>query len=55
MRHSAIQIRTEEPDYSDITRREYDWEFSVYRDAKEELQDKDAPESLGKHGLMYTD
>jgi hypothetical protein len=31
MRHSAIQIRTEEPDYSDIPRTEYDWEFSVYR------------------------
>ncbi len=37
MRHSAIQICTEEPDYSDIARTEYHWKLSVYRDAKEEL------------------
>ncbi len=37
MRHSVIRLRTEEPDYSDIPRTEYDWEFSVYRGAKEEL------------------
>jgi hypothetical protein len=54
MRHSAIQICTEEPDYSDIPGAEYGWEFSVYRDAKEELQE-DASELLGKHGLLDTD
>jgi hypothetical protein len=54
MRHSAIQTRTEELDYSDIPRTEYDWEFSVYRGAKEELQE-DVPELLGKHGLLDTD
>jgi hypothetical protein len=43
MRHSAIIIRTEKQDYSDIPRTEYNWEFSVYRDAKEELPE-DAPE-----------
>jgi hypothetical protein len=37
MRYSAIQICTEEPHSSDILRTEYDWEFSVYRGAKEEL------------------
>jgi hypothetical protein len=48
MRHSsAIRIHTEEPDYSDIPRMEYKWEFSVYRGAKEELP-KDASQSLGK-------
>jgi hypothetical protein len=54
MRHSAIQICTEEPDYSDIPRTEYDWELSVYRGATEELQE-DAPKLLGKHGLLATD
>jgi hypothetical protein len=37
MRHSVIQIRTEDPDYSDIPRTEYGWELLVYRGAKEEL------------------
>jgi hypothetical protein len=54
MRYSAIQICTEEPHSSDIPRTEYDWEFSVYRGAKEELLE-DAPEPLGKHhGLLDT-
>jgi hypothetical protein len=53
MRHSAIPIRTEEPDYSDIPRTEYDWEFSVYRGAKEELT-KDVPEPLGKPVVTTT-
>jgi hypothetical protein len=54
MRYSAIQICTEEPHSSDIPRTEYDWEFSVYRRAKEELLE-DAHEPLGKHhGLLET-
>jgi hypothetical protein len=54
MRYSAIQICTEEPHSSDIPRTEYNWEFSVYRGAKEELLE-DAPEPLGKHhGLLDT-
>jgi hypothetical protein len=54
MRYSAIQICTEEPHSSDIPRTEYDWEFSVYRGAKEELLE-DVPKPLGKyHGLLDT-
>jgi hypothetical protein len=53
MKHSVIRIRTEEPDYSDVPRTEYDWEFSVYSGAKEELP-KDAPEPLGKPVLTTT-
>jgi hypothetical protein len=53
MKHSVIRIRTEEPDYSDIPRTEYDWEFSVYSGAKEELP-KDAPEPLGKTVVTTT-
>jgi hypothetical protein len=53
VRHLAIRIRTEEPDYSDIPRTENDWEFSVYRGAKGELL-KDAPEPLGKPVVTTT-
>jgi hypothetical protein len=53
MRHSAIRIRTEGPDYSDIPRTEYDWEFSVYRGAKGAIP-KDAPEPLGKPVVTTT-
>jgi hypothetical protein len=53
MRHSAIRIRTEEPDYSGIPKMEYDWEFSVYTGAKEELP-KGAPEPLGKPVVITT-
>lgn len=51
MRDAVIRIRTEEPDYSDIPDRIYDWEQSVYRGAKEEIPD-DAPTPLGKPVLM---
>jgi hypothetical protein len=53
MRHSAIRIYTEEPDYSDIPRTECDWECSVYRGAKEEIP-KDATEPLGKPVVTAT-
>jgi hypothetical protein len=53
MRYSVIRIRVEEPDYSAIPRKEYDWEFSVYKGAKEELP-KDAPEPLGKPVVTTT-
>jgi hypothetical protein len=53
MRHSAIQIRTEEPDYSDISRTEYGWEFSAYRGAKEKIP-KDAPKPLGEPSVTTT-
>jgi hypothetical protein len=47
MRHAAIRIRTEEPDYSDVPDAEYDWAKSVYGEVKEIIPD-DAPEPLGK-------
>jgi hypothetical protein len=47
IRRSAIRIHTEEPDYSDIPRTEYDWEFSVYRGTRIEIP-KDSPKPLGK-------
>jgi hypothetical protein len=53
MKHSVIRIRTEEPDYSNVPRNEYDWEFSVYGGATEELP-KDAPEPLGKPVVTTT-
>jgi hypothetical protein len=53
MRHSVIRIRTEEPDYSDIPRTEYDWEFSVYNGAREELPN-DAPKPLSKPVVTTT-
>ena len=47
MKHAAIRVRTEEPDYSDIPEFEYDWSKSVYGDVTE-LLPTDAPEPLGK-------
>ena len=47
MRHAAIHIRTEEPDYSDLPNVEFDWAKSVYGEVKE-LIPHDAPEPLGK-------
>ena len=47
MRHAAIRIRTEEPDYSDLPDLEHDWARSVYGEVKE-LIPHDAPEPLGK-------
>jgi Reverse transcriptase (RNA-dependent DNA polymerase) len=48
MRHAAIRIRTEEPDYSDLPDLEPDWARSVYGEVKE-LLPHGAPEPLGKH------
>ncbi len=47
MKHSALRIRTEEPDYSDLPNVEYDCSRSVYGELKEEIP-KDAPLPLGK-------
>jgi hypothetical protein len=30
MRHSAMYVRTDEPDYSDLPEMEHDWSRSVY-------------------------
>jgi hypothetical protein len=48
MRHAAIRVRTEEPDYSDLPNIEYDWSKSVYGELKEELP-HDAPSPLGNY------
>lgn len=45
---SAIRIRTEEPDYSDLPDPEYDWTYTVYGDAKEMIPE-DAPAPKGKY------
>jgi len=47
MRHAAIRIRTDEPDYSDLPFHEYDWSRSVYGELEEVLPN-DAPTPLGK-------
>ena len=52
-RDSAIRIRTEEPDYSALPDKHYEWESSVYAGATEELPE-DAPEPLGKPVVLTT-
>ena len=47
MRHGAIRIRTELPDFSDIPEKHYDWENTCYVGAKELVPD-DAPVPRGK-------
>ena len=46
-RNAFIRIRTEEPDYSDLPSKDYDWSRSVYGDVKERRA-PDAPEPKGK-------
>jgi len=41
------RIRTDEPDYSDIPKKEFDWEYTCYSGAEEQVPD-DAPRPLGK-------
>jgi hypothetical protein len=53
MRNGIIRIRTEEPDYSALPEKVYDWEQSVYAGA-EELMPHDAPTPLGKPVVMST-
>ena len=47
MKHAVIRIRTEEPDYSDIPQKIYDWFYTCYYGAQEVLPDN-APRPLGK-------
>ena len=47
MRNGVIRIRTEEPDYSHLTPKEYEWFYTCYGGAEEELP-SDAPRPLGK-------
>ena len=53
MRHGTIRIRTDEPDYSDIPKKEYDWEYTCYHGAKEVLP-SGAPRPLGKRVVLTT-
>lgn len=53
MRHGAIRIRTDTPDFSDLPEKIYDWENSIYKGA-EELMPHDCPEPLGKPVVMTT-
>jgi Reverse transcriptase (RNA-dependent DNA polymerase) len=48
MRHGAIRIRTDEPDYSDLPNLNPDWSRSVYGEVHE-LLPTDAPEPLGRY------
>jgi hypothetical protein len=47
MRHGALRIRTDEPDYSDLHDPQYDWTRTVYGELEED-KPKDAPKPLGK-------
>lgn len=47
MRHAAIRVQTEEPDYSDIPDFEYDWSQTMYGNLVEDVP-KDAPKPQGK-------
>jgi len=51
MKHAAIRVRVEEPDYSDLPETQYDWSSSVYGNIKEEVPDN-APKPLGKPVVM---
>ena len=53
MRNAVVRVRTEEPDYSAIPKKLYDWEQSVYAGAEEVIPD-DAPKPLGKPVVMTT-
>jgi hypothetical protein len=48
MRFTSIQVRTEEPDYSDTSDSEYNWAYTVYSRVKEILP-QNAPEPMGKY------
>jgi hypothetical protein len=49
MRQGCIRVRTDEPDYSDMSEAEYDWARTVYGQVKEELPEN-APKVIGKTG-----
>ena len=46
-RHATIRIRTEEPDLSAIEDKVYDWSYTCYAGAEEQIPD-DMPRPLGK-------
>ena len=47
LRHGVIRIRTDEPDYSVLPEKVYDWANTCYTGAKEEIP-HDMPHPLGK-------
>jgi hypothetical protein len=51
-KHGTIRINPEEPDYSGIPKKEYNWMYTCYPGAKEEIP-KDIPKPLGK-GVVTT-
>ena len=46
-KHAMIRIDTSMPDYSSLPKKDYDWTYTCYAGAKEEIP-KDAPKPLGK-------
>jgi Reverse transcriptase (RNA-dependent DNA polymerase) len=53
MRNTAIRIQVDEPDYSVLPTKVYDWEQSIYTGAEELIPD-DNPIPLGKPVVMTT-
>jgi hypothetical protein len=53
MKFATIRVRTEEPDYSDLPEREYDWARSIYGNVKEAIP-HDVPALLGKRVIQTT-
>jgi hypothetical protein len=47
MRHLAICVHTDEPDYSDLPEMEHDWSRLVYGEIQK-LIPQDAPDTLGR-------
>ena len=50
-KHGTIRINPEELDYSGIPKKEYNWMYTCYPGAKEEIP-KDIPKPLGKRVIM---
>ena len=53
MRHGVIRVRTEEPDYSDLPHKSYDWEYTVYKGATEVIPEN-LPEPKGNYVRLTT-
>ena len=51
LNHATIKIRTDAPDYSSVPVKQYDWEYTCYADAKEEIP-IGAPVPKGKSVTM---
>ena len=51
MRQAIVRIRTSEPDYSNIPEKVFDWDYTCYGGAKEEIP-KDIPRGLGQRVIL---